>query len=561
MDEKKHKFGANRSADHILIGSDHTAPRVAFYLRVSTKRQADGEVSLPSQRNLLTRYAAERSYRVVTEYVDQGSATDDSNRPAFRRMLAAAQAEPPAFDIILVHAYNRFYRNGPVSEMLQRGLAKRGVFVESITQQIGHDANSLISRQVIGIFDEYSSHQNSVNVRRGMNENANQGFWNGARPPLGYKSVTSEIRGKKLKKKLEVEPTEAELVRLMFRLYVDGANGRPPLGIAMLVAYLNDQGYRTRLKARFGKGAIGKILRSSYYASGRFMHGASAASADDKEGRGGIAIPIPTIIEQDLFDRVQAKLDLNNARVTPPRVVNGPVLLSGLARCGRCGASMTRTGTARGDKRYSYYTCAGAHVTGQPECRGSHLPMQRLDEQITEAVIERLVRPDMLTKLFVSLAERRSAATQRSQERVARLQASVEAADGKLRRLYRLVEAGEGEADDILTERVRELRNDADRCRQALKLALGEITPEMAPDAEKIGRFSNLIMTALRDGDIQARRTYLQAIIDRIEIEKGVARIIGRKSTIASAILGQTSPNGNVRGFDREWRTREDSNL
>jgi site-specific DNA recombinase len=558
MEKKKHKNSSLAITDRAANGSNKSGLRAVPYLRVSTKRQADGEVSIPSQRDLCTRYALDRGYEIVAEYVDTGSATDDRNRPAFRRMLAAASANPRPFDVVIVHAYNRWYRNGPVSEMLIRDLEKRGIVIESTTQQMSNDPSSMIGRQIVGIFDEYSSIQNSINVKRGMDQNATQGFWNGARPPLGYRSYTAEIRGNKHKKKLEIEPKEAELVRLMFKLYASGAGEVPPLGIAMLVDHLNDRGYRTRLGARFGKGAVGNILRSTYYVDGKFWHGGGAGKDSEDVG---IPIPIPTIIEQDLFDRVQAKLDLHNARVTPPRVVNGPVLLSGLARCGRCGASMTRTGTARGDKRYSYYTCAGAHVTGQPECRGSHLPMQRLDGQITEAVIERLVRPEMLTKLFVSLAERRSATTQRAQERVASLQASVDAADGKLRRLYRLVEAGEGDADDILMERVRDLRNEADRCRQALKLALDEVTPEMAPDAEKIGRFSNLIMTALRDGDIQARRTYLQAIIDRIEIEKGVARIIGRKSAIASAILGQAPPNGSVRGFDREWRTRHDSNV
>jgi hypothetical protein len=48
------------------------------------------------------------------------------------------------------------------------------------------------------------------------------------------------------------------------------------------------------------------------------------------------------------------------------------------------------------------------------------------------------------------------------------------------------------------------------------------------------------------------RLTYLQAIIDRIEIDRGTARIIGRKSAIEAAIMGRKSTNKNVRGFDPE---------
>jgi len=41
---------------------------------------------------------------------------------------------------------------------------------------------------------------------------------------------------------------------------------------------------------------------------------------------------------------VQAKLAAQNPRVTPPRVVSGPTLLTGLAVCEKCGSGMTRTG-------------------------------------------------------------------------------------------------------------------------------------------------------------------------------------------------------------------------
>lgn len=43
-----------------------------------------------------------------------------------------------------------------------------------------------------------------------MKENARQGFWNGARPPIGYPIVAAEQRGTKIKKTLEIDPLQAE---------------------------------------------------------------------------------------------------------------------------------------------------------------------------------------------------------------------------------------------------------------------------------------------------------------------------------------------------------------
>jgi site-specific DNA recombinase len=47
-----------------------------------------------------------------------------------------------------------------------------------------------------------------------MKENARQGFWNGALPPIGYRIIAGEQRGHRTKKTLEI----AETVRLIFRL-------------------------------------------------------------------------------------------------------------------------------------------------------------------------------------------------------------------------------------------------------------------------------------------------------------------------------------------------------
>src|SRR5690606_3239907 len=95
------------------------------------------------------------------------------------------------------------------------------------------DPSQEMMRQIIGIFDEYTSKENGKQVSRAMRENAKQGFWNGASPPLGYRIVEAERRGQKIKKKLEIDPVEREVIELIFRLYADGdpATGTPPLGV------------------------------------------------------------------------------------------------------------------------------------------------------------------------------------------------------------------------------------------------------------------------------------------------------------------------------------------
>lgn len=92
-----------------------------------------------------------------------------------------------------------------------------------------------------------------------------------------------------------------------------------------------------------------------------------------------------------MFEQVQGRLAAHNPKDTPPRVVNGPTLLTGLAVCASCGAGMTRTGTTRGRKAYTYYSCAGCHQKGKSVCKGRHVPMPKLDDLVLQNVADRLL--------------------------------------------------------------------------------------------------------------------------------------------------------------------------
>ena len=217
--------------------------RAAVYLRVSTGRQAEGDVSIPSQRDLTTRHCLSNGWTVVGEYVEPGASATDDRRPVFQAMLERASDADHPYDVIVVHSFSRLFRDGATMELTIRKLRR---------------PSQEMMRQIIGIFDEYTSKENGKNVTRAMKENAKQGFWNGASPPLGYTIVEAERRGQKIKKHLAVEPVEAETVGLIFRLYAeaDTRTGTPPLGIKQPVKWFNGRGYRTKAGGSFGVGPV-----------------------------------------------------------------------------------------------------------------------------------------------------------------------------------------------------------------------------------------------------------------------------------------------------------------
>ncbi len=128
----------------------------------------------------------------------------------------------------------------------------------------------ILVRQIIGAFDEHTSREISKNTTRAMRESAKQGFWNGATPPPGYKIVEAERRGQKIKKKLDVDPVEAETRSSSSTGSIWMRMASPaPLGVNETMKWLNGHGYRTPRGATFGVGPVHKILTNACYATGQ----------------------------------------------------------------------------------------------------------------------------------------------------------------------------------------------------------------------------------------------------------------------------------------------------
>ena len=546
------------------LASDNTggAKRAVLYLRVSTGRQAAGDVSLPSQRDLTRRYCEAQGWDVVDEFVEPGASATDDRRPVFQRMLERATDPGRNFDVICVHSFSRFYRNGAEMELTIRRLRKLGVEVVSVTQPTGDDPAQELMRQMIGIFDEYTSRENGKNVTRAMRESARQGFWNGATPPLGYRIVEAERRGSKIKKKLEVDPPGAEIVRLIFKLYTEGDGRTGPLGVKETANWLNRNGYRTRRGALFGVGPVHVILRNRCYATGKWPYGVrNSRTGGRHDPETVVEIPVPALITEALFARAQNKLAAHNSKVLPPRAVNGPTLLTGIAVCATCGAGMTRTGTRRRDRVYAYYSCAGCQQKGTTQCRGRHVPMEKLDRLVVDGLKERLFRPDRLAALLQGLADRQASRNANLNGRLLALHDEVAQINARLDRLYASIENGIVELDELLRERIARLKADLANAGAAIERAKKEAGTDVAVDPERVVAFGTILRDKIENGDIIARKSYIRAVISHIEVDDRVIRIVGTTAALTGAANGNPDPYGNVRGFVRKWRARNDSNV
>lgn len=527
--------------------------RAALYLRVSTGRQADNDLSIPDQRQQAVRFCAARGWQIVSEFVDAGLSGTDDNRPQLQRMLDIATGGGKPFDVVVVHSFSRFARDHFAMEFNIRRLKKHKVQFVSITQDLGDDPQSDMMRQVFALFDEYQSKENAKHTLRAMQENARQGFWNGAAAPYGYAIVAAEQRGAKTKKRLAIDPVEAEIVRLMFRLLAEGDGTNGPLGVKATTSWLNERGHRTRRGARWGIGQLHKLLTSPTYKGDYRFNRKVWKTKEDKPETEQVAVTVDPIIEPSLFDAVQARLKARSPKTTPPRVVTGPILLTGIATCASCGGGMTlRTGKSG---RYRYYTCATCAQQGKSACKGRSIPMDRLDTLVTERLAETLFAPDRVRDILGGLLERQASRTEDHAHRMTALQNKVKDAESRLSRLYQAIESGDLDfADPTLKDRVGALKSERDLAKAALDRAFAELRPETRITEERIEAFASLMRENVTNGPIPFRRAYLRAVIDQVEVDDAEIRIHGRKSVLERLVMGGGAAPAGVPSFVRKWR-------
>jgi hypothetical protein len=387
--------------------------------------------------------------------------------------------------------------------------------------------------------------------------------------------VEVEKRGARVKKKLDIDPVEAEMVRLVFRLFLEGDHGAfpgkveagfpsgnatcnktsGPMGVKAIVVWLNSHGYRTRKGTTWGVGPIHRMLGNPAYRGEHRFNRIDRRTKQKKDESEQVAIEVPAIITPEVFEQVQKLLKQRDPRVTPPRVVTGPILLTGLAVCATCGGAMTlRTGTSKTGKVHRYYACSTCNRHGKVACKGRSIQMDKLDGLVTKTVADQLLQPERITAILALLANERAGKEAAVEDRLNRLEHEAQDAEQRLSRLYRMVEEGVAELDDLLKERIAALKTERERTRAAMERARSEARPKFKISRPLIERFAANMRDKMCSGEVPFRKAYLGAILDRIEVDDRVIRIIGQKDVLEQAVTRENFFVPGVRSFVRNWR-------
>lgn len=429
-------------------------------------------------------------------------------------------------------------------------MAKHGVEIYSITQEIGHDPMGDMVRQILNLFDEYQSKETAKHVLRSMKENARQGFWNGSVPPYGYKTVASEQRGDVVKKKLAIDVLEEKIVKQIFDMCQSGQ------GIRAIADGLNTKGLRYRKDRLFNGSLVHQTLTRTAYKGTHHFNKKCSKTRKIKDQAEWVAFETPVIINSETFDTVQGLMAQRRPTNTPPRVVNGPTLLTGIAKCGTCGGGMTlRTGKGG---RYRYYTCNSRVTEGKTACEGRNIPMVKLDGLVLDHLGEQLFKHDRLKVILEELIRRNAKKSNDFQDEEKQLRRELRTTEEKIDRLYDALTDGVVGNTDGFKRNLSKLDQRKDELiRQVSMRKRHRDVPTNILTLKNIEKFSKIAHAKLQDADSAFRKRYVRLFVDRIDVNDDQIMIRGPKMALANAIAQSSKGDTKmVPSFDMEWWAR-----
>ena len=532
---------------------------VALYARVSTTKQAEKDLSIPDQLRQMRDWCKDQGLAVAMEYVEPGASATDDRRAVFQQMIADATLEPSPYASIIVHSRSRFFRDLFQFLSYERTLKRAGVKVVSITQQTSDDPAGEMARTIFSLFDEYQSKENGKHTLRAMRENARQGYFNGSRPPFGYRTVEAEAKGRRGKKKrLEVDPGEAAIVRKVFELYLNGVKGAP-LGEKGIASYLNDKGLTLRGQ-KWTRGKVHNVLANATYCGEYVFNRTSNKTGEAKLESEWVRVSVEPIMDAATFGRVRTQRAARAPASVPPRVVNSPTLLTGLLKCGHCGAGMTLA-TGKGGK-YRYYKCQSRIAKGNTQCPSGNIPMQRLDELVLKALAEKVFTPERLKTMIAGVRERMRSSHSGQDARLKVLTKELNELKARSDRLFEAVESGHLPLDTALQQRAHKLQ--ARRQELLLEIAGAKReteTPLKALNAGQVEAFGRALRSRL-GGNQPFAKQYLRLLVSEIRVADKALEMRGSYAALAHAVAeNKVGTVAAVPSFASKWLPDQGSNL
>lgn len=360
--------------------------RCAIYTRKSSEEGLDQDFnSLDAQYEACAAYVASQrheGWKLVAERYDDGGLSGGTlERPALKRLMAEIDAGRIA--MVVVYKIDRLTRSLADFVRLVERLEARGCSFVSVTQSFNTSTSmGRLTLNVLLSFAQFEREVTAERIRDKIAASKKKGLWMGGIAPLGYRAHPDPLR-----RELVIAEDEAPAVRRLFNLYAEHGCLRQVEILAKTEGITSKErsfasGHRTGGTA-FSRGQIHYLLTNPVY-RGMIRHKNALHQGQH-----------PALIDQTVWDAVQAKLQLARARPRGKRVSQGggSTLPPSLPLIGKLrdetGDHLTPSHTQRHGRRYLYYVSNRLLAKG-PDPTGWRLPAEALHLALRRTIADRL---------------------------------------------------------------------------------------------------------------------------------------------------------------------------
>ena len=348
--------------------------RVAAYCRVSTE-QEEQQSSFEAQVGYYTEKIAENTqWRIAGIFADEGiSGTSVNKRPEFMRMIRLC--EKGKIDMILTKSISRFSRNTVDCLNYIRRLKELQIPVVFEKENINTmQMASEVMLGMMGMFAQAESESLSKNVTWGIRNS----FKNG-NVPFRYNQMLGYEKGDDGKPK--IAPEEAEVVKTIFKAYLDGSS------LIQIKQMLESEEIKTASgKIEWTQGGLKYILQNEKYVGDALLQKSYITDFISKKAKKNngelpkylVSNHHEAIIDRDTFNRVQeemawrtSKRKVSDKTTTEQGRYSSKYALTELMMCGNCGSPYRRITWYREGNKKVVWRCLNRVEHGTKYCKDS----------------------------------------------------------------------------------------------------------------------------------------------------------------------------------------------
>jgi site-specific DNA recombinase len=325
-------------------------------------------------------------------------------------------------------------------------------------------------------------------------------------------------------KKYTINEKEAEAVRMIFRMYIEGD------GYGVIADALNAQGYMTKAGKPFGKGSISSILRNERYTGVYIFNRMSSKNIDGKrnshmykaeEEMVRIEGGMPQIISEEDYQLALKKME-SRKKIRACNNAKEVYLLSRKVICGECGRVYTGNRKNSGRKKTLHVTYACTGRKSRNGCENKEIRREYLETFVMEKLAGYLFDETLIPNICAAYDEYQMSKNAGHIKTKANYEKKIKEITKSIDNLVEMIMASPSPA---LAKKLSELEQEKERLNESYQELCKNANIKQLNE-EEITKMFRLARNQLEVGTLKMTKVLVETFIDKVLVYKDRVEVV-----------------------------------